>query len=99
MKKQVLATTAMAAVLAFAVTTAAKADDAAKTEKCYGVVKAGKNDCKTAAHSCAGSATADGGADWLNVPAGLCDKLANGTTTAPAAAEAPKADTAAPDSK
>ncbi len=29
-------------------------------EKCYGVVKAGKNDCRTAAHSCAGQAAKDG---------------------------------------
>ena len=33
MKKQVLAATAMAAVLDFAVTTAAQAEDGAKTEK------------------------------------------------------------------
>jgi len=85
MKKQVIATAAMAAVLSLAVSTAAKADDAAKTEKCYGVVKAGQNDCKTAAHSCAGISEADGGADWVTVPAGLCAKLVNGSTTEPAA--------------
>jgi uncharacterized membrane protein len=27
-----------------------------KGEKCYGVVKAGKNDCQTSTHSCAGTA-------------------------------------------
>lgn len=86
MKKQVLAATAMAAVLSFAVTSAAHAADAAaaaKTEKCYGVVKAGKNDCKTAAHSCAGSSKADGGAEFVTVPEGLCAKLVNGSTEEP----------------
>lgn len=84
MKKQVIAATAFAAVLAFAVNTAATAEDA-KTEKCYGVVKAGKNDCAAGAHSCAGSAKADSDkAEWVNVPAGLCDKLVGGSTAAPA---------------
>ncbi len=83
MKKHVFAATAMAAVLAFAVTTAAHAEDAAKNEKCYGVVKAGKNDCKTGAHSCAGASKADGGAEFLLVPAGLCDKLTGGSKEEP----------------
>lgn len=48
-------------------------------EKCQGVVKAGKNDCATATHSCAGHAKADGQADeWVSVPKGLCDRLVNG---------------------
>ncbi|MBL8252693.1 MAG: DUF2282 domain-containing protein, partial [Candidatus Competibacter sp.] len=29
-------------------------------EKCYGIVKAGKNDCQTSAHACAGQASKDG---------------------------------------
>ena len=93
MKKQVLAATAFAAVLAFAVTTAAQAEEAASTtENCYGVVKAGKNDCKAGAHSCAGAGTADGGAEWVKVPTGLCEKLVGGSLTAPAAAEEKKAE-------
>ncbi len=83
MKKQVLAATAMAAVLAFAVTTAAQAEDGAKTEKCYGVVKAGKNDCKTGAHSCAGASKEAGKDEWVSVPAGLCDKLSGGSKDEP----------------
>lgn len=53
-------------------------------EKCYGVVKAGKNDCKSMSgkHSCAGQASKDGvGDEWVYVPEGLCDKLAGGSTT------------------
>ena len=38
----------------FALTTTAFAADAGNSEKCYGVAKAGKNDCAGAAHACAG---------------------------------------------
>ena len=58
-------------------------------EKCYGVVKAGHNDCGAAdkSHACAGMAKEDADAkEWVAVPKGLCDKLAGGTT-APVAAE------------
>ena len=54
-----------------------------KMEKCYGVAKAGKNDCgsKAAGHSCAGQASKNGDAnDFVAVPKGTCDKLANGST-------------------
>ena len=55
---------------------AAAADTSgAKMEKCYGVAKAGQNDCasKTGGHSCAGQSKKDmSPADWKNVPAGTC---------------------------
>lgn len=63
-------------------------DVAADMEKCYGVAKAGKNDCASAdgAHSCAGAAATDGSKlEWVTVPKGLCDKLAGGSTEAPKA--------------
>ncbi len=42
-------------------------------EKCYGVAKAGANDCATAAHSCAGQAKVDNDpVEWKNVPQGTC---------------------------
>ena len=48
-------------------------------EKCFGVAKAGKNDCQTANSSCAGTSKTDGQADaWLFVPAGTCEKLTGG---------------------
>ena len=50
-----------------------------KAEKCYGVVKAGKNDCQTASSSCAGTSKRDDQADaWVYLPEGLCGKLAGG---------------------
>jgi uncharacterized membrane protein len=48
-------------------------------EKCYGVAKAGKNDCQTASSSCAGSNTVDGRPDaWVYVPKGTCAKIVGG---------------------
>lgn len=45
-------------------------------EKCYGVAKAGKNDCQTANSSCAGTSKRDAQKDaWLYVPAGTCARL------------------------
>lgn len=45
-------------------------------EKCYGVAKAGQNDCQTANSSCAGTSTMDDQGDaFVLVPAGLCEKL------------------------
>jgi len=50
------------------------------TEKCYGIAKAGTNDCATTTQSCAGSATKDKQSDaFLFVPKGLCNKIADGS--------------------
>ncbi len=55
---------------------------AAEKEKCYGVAKAGKNDCATKTSSCAGTSKQDNQKDaFVVVPKGLCDKLAGGSTT------------------
>lgn len=46
------------------------------TEKCYGIVKAGLNDCQTAQAACAGSATTDKQGDaFLLLPKGSCEKI------------------------
>ena len=63
------------------------ADDAkasAATEKCYGVAKAGKNDCAGAAHSCQGQSKGkDGDArEWVKLPKGTCERIVGGTLTA-----------------
>lgn len=72
---------ACALALGSGVVIAAKAQG--KTEKCYGVAKAGKNDCQTATSSCAGSSKKDAQADaWLAVPAGTCGKLVGGSLEA-----------------
>jgi uncharacterized membrane protein len=52
-------------------------------EKCYGVAKAGKNDCQTANSSCAGTSKRDGQGDaWIYVPAGTCDRIVGGSLQA-----------------
>ncbi len=47
-------------------------------EKCYGVAKAGKNDCASKAekHGCAAMAKNDSNPnEWIKMPEGLCDKI------------------------
>ena len=55
-------------------------------EKCYGIAKAGQNDCADSGgvHSCAGQAKTDkGAAEWKYVAKGTCAKE-GGKTTPPA---------------
>ncbi|MCC6194060.1 MAG: DUF2282 domain-containing protein [Burkholderiales bacterium] len=48
----------------------------AGTEKCYGVAKAGQNDCGTAKHACAGMSKMDNDpTEWKYVAKGTCDKM------------------------
>ena len=50
-------------------------------EKCYGIAKAGMNDCKSGMHGCKGKASKDGDkASFIVVPHGTCDKIAGGST-------------------
>src|ERR1700716_2031264 len=84
---------ALAGVLALGVAQAAEAQDAkAPKEKCYGVAKAGQNDCGTARHSCAGKATKDNASDeWKYVPRGTCQQMGGKTTAGgPDSSKAPK---------
>ena len=73
-------------LVAIAGNTAAFAADDAKsdgTEKCYGISKAGKNDCAGAAHSCQGQGKKDADArEWIKLPKGTCERLVGGTLTA-----------------
>ena len=74
----------MASVMALGMLGAAHPALAAKAdmEKCYGIVKAGKNDCKTASNSCAGHAEKDAlPTAFLLVPKGSCEKIVNGSLT------------------
>jgi uncharacterized membrane protein len=51
-------------------------------EKCYGVAKAGKNDCQTASSSCAGTSKENRQADaFIAVPKGTCSKIDGGSLT------------------
>ena len=72
--KSIALASAVGSLLALG-STVVSAEDAPK-EKCLGVAEAGKNDCATKSHSCAGQAKVDKGADeWKYVPKGECEKL------------------------
>jgi len=85
MNKKILIGSAIASALTMAAVTSTTvvAGDMKKMEKCYGVAKAGKNDCKAGAGtSCAGSSTKDGqGNAWIYVAKGTCEKLVGGSLT------------------
>ena len=54
-----------------------------KLEKCFGITKAGLNDCAEGAHSCVGQATRDRDpASFVLLPQGDCLKIAGGKTSA-----------------
>jgi len=77
-KRQALIAAALASVCAINAG-AASAHEAEKApkEKCFGVAKAGQNDCASAngSHSCAGQAKADKDSnEWKYVAKGTCEK-------------------------
>lgn len=76
--RRTLIRSALAGVLAAGLGQAPDANAQTETakEKCYGVAKAGQNDCGTATHSCAGLAKKDNAPDeWKYVAKGTCTKL------------------------
>jgi uncharacterized membrane protein len=85
MKKTSATVTAISSLLTLGAATLATpsfAADKVDMEKCYGVVKAGKNDCAGPAHACAGQSKADsGGKEFVTLPKGTCARLAGGSLT------------------
>lgn len=74
-----LIASALGAVIALGVLASAPAA-AADKDQCFGVAKAGQNDCKTDAHACAGQSKMDNDpADFKLVPAGTCQKMGGHT--------------------
>jgi uncharacterized membrane protein len=83
MEKNVLLRSAFASVLALTAVSASQTAFAADKEKCYGIAKAGQNDCanKSGTHSCAGQSKTEMGTDeWKYVPTGTCEKMGGGLT-------------------
>ena len=85
MSKNLIIASALVAALAVPLVSNAQSGPAPKpkfeSEKCYGISKAGKNDCQTANSSCAGTSRRDSQKDaWIYVPAGTCDRLVGGST-------------------
>lgn len=92
MNKRVIASSTLASVLALALGQAHAAEAKPAQEKCFGVAKAGQNDCATTTgtHSCAGQAKTDKAADdWKYVAKGTCKTMGGKTAD----------DTKAPDAK
>ena len=84
-KTHLFVASAVAAALTLPYAVTAKGGPAPKpsfeAEKCYGISKAGKNDCQTANSSCAGTSKRDGQRDaWVYVPKGTCARLVNGSS-------------------
>ena len=86
MNKRILIASALAAAVAAPSLVSAQTPASMptfKAEKCYGLAKAGKNDCaSTGNNSCGGTArvNADPKA-WVFVPEGYCDRLVGGSKT------------------
>jgi uncharacterized membrane protein len=88
MSKRVIIVSALAAAIAAPSLVMAQGGPAPaptfKAEKCYGLAKAGKNDCaSTGNNSCAGTSkvNADKKA-WIYVPEGYCDRIVGGSKSA-----------------
>ena len=84
MNTRLIASSALASVLAMGLLSGANAadDKAAGKEKCYGIAKAGSNDCAnlSGTHSCAGqSKNAMGADEWNYVAKGSCAKMGGKT--------------------
>jgi len=94
MNHRLVASSALASVLAMGLLSAAQAQEGAKDkEKCYGVAKAGSNDCAnlSGSHSCAGqNKTAMAVDEWNYVAKGSCAKMGGKTLEEAKAAMAKK---------
>ncbi len=83
MNHRLVVSSALASVMALGlVATAGAASHAMEKpkdkEKCYGIAKAGQNDCAnlSGTHSCAGQSKADGDAgEWKYVATGTCKDM------------------------
>ena len=78
MNSRLIASGALATVMAMGLVAAAHAAEDSGKEKCFGIAKAGSNDCAnlSGSHSCAGqSKNAMGADEWNYVAKGTCAKL------------------------
>ena len=77
MRNAIFVASALAMALSMTSVPTAKAQE---TEQCFGVAKAGKNDCKAGSHDCAAQSTADADPQsFVVVPKGTCEKIAGGS--------------------
>lgn len=91
MNQRLIVSSALASALALGLVGQVAAQDKGK-EKCYGVAKAGQNDCAnlSGTHSCAGQSKADNAVEeWKYVAKGTCKDI-KGMSTEEAKAKAKK---------
>ena len=85
MNKRIFIAAALASAIAPIVVSAQKPAPAPtfKAEKCYGIAKAGKNDCaSTGNNSCGGTSKINGDPKaWIYVPEGYCERIVGGSKT------------------
>jgi uncharacterized membrane protein len=77
MNQRLIVSSALASALALGLVGQVAAQDK-KQEKCFGIAKAGQNDCSnlSGTHSCAGQAKTDNAPDeWKYVAAGTCKDM------------------------
>jgi uncharacterized membrane protein len=86
MDKRIFIAAALASAIAPVILSAQKpaAAPTFKAEKCYGIAKAGKNDCaSTGSNSCGGTSKVNGDPKaWIYVPEGYCERIVGGSKTA-----------------
>jgi uncharacterized membrane protein len=79
MNQRLVLSSALASVMALGlIGTAAAQDKAKEREKCYGIAKAGQNDCGnlSGTHSCAGQSKVDNDpGEWKYVAKGTCKEM------------------------
>jgi uncharacterized membrane protein len=78
MNQRAIVSSALASVLALGLVDHSSAQDRKPKEKCYGIAKAGQNDCSNQAntHTCAGQSKVDYSLDdYRYVPKGTCKEL------------------------
>ena len=83
MNGKLIVASAVAAALALPLVSSAGPAPAPKfeAEKCYGIARAGKNDCETKMSSCAGTSKRDNQKDaWIYMPKGSCERIVGGAT-------------------
>lgn len=83
MNKRIFIAAALASAIAPVVLSAQKPAPAPtfKAEKCYGIAKAGKNDCaSTGNNSCGGTSKINSDPKaWIYVPEGYCERIVGGS--------------------
>jgi uncharacterized membrane protein len=78
MTQRTLITSAAASIMSLALLSSPALAQNAGKEKCYGIAKAGQNDCGNLAgtHSCAGQSRVDNDkGEWKYVAAGTCKSM------------------------